>query len=133
MDCSRSHQTIQIASRTIRLFILLCPSTRSVKTIGISTRRNPFFQARKLISIWKAYPFDRTLSNSMAFRTSRRKHLKPPVESASGGPDEFSQELGVVGEVGIHLEDEVVVPLECPPKAGQIRLAEARLCGPMQH
>ena len=31
---SRSHQTIQIASRTIRLLILLCPSTRSVKTIG---------------------------------------------------------------------------------------------------
>ena len=50
---SRSHQTIQIASRTMRLFILLWPSTRSVKTIGISTSRNPFFQARKLISIWK--------------------------------------------------------------------------------
>ena len=30
----RSHQTIQIASRTMRLFILLWPSTRSVNTIG---------------------------------------------------------------------------------------------------
>jgi hypothetical protein len=50
-DCSLSHQTIQIASRTIRLFILLWPSTRSVNTIGISFSLNPFFQARKLISI----------------------------------------------------------------------------------
>ena len=54
MAHQRRRQTIQIASRTMRLFILLWPSTRSVKTIGISTSRNPFFQARKLISIWKA-------------------------------------------------------------------------------
>src|SRR5699024_4318275 len=32
---SLSHQTIQTASRTIPLFILLCPSIRSVNTIGI--------------------------------------------------------------------------------------------------
>ena len=53
-DSMRSHQTIHTASRTIFLLILLCPSTRSVKTIGTSVRRNPFFHARKLISIWKA-------------------------------------------------------------------------------
>ena len=50
----RRRQTIQTASRTIDLDILLVPSVRSTKTIGISTIRNPRFQARKLISIWNA-------------------------------------------------------------------------------
>src|SRR5207249_11915618 len=84
--CSRSHQTIQLASRTSRLFILLCASTRSVKTNGISRSRNPLRQARKLISIWKEYPLDLTCSKSIASRTARRKHLNPPVESVSGKP-----------------------------------------------
>jgi hypothetical protein len=51
MDHHRSRHTIQTASRTIRFDILLSPSLRSVKTIGISTIRNPRFQALKLISI----------------------------------------------------------------------------------
>src|SRR5262245_26797245 len=48
---SRSLQTIHTASRTIAPDILLCPSVRSTKTIGISTILQPFLQARKLISI----------------------------------------------------------------------------------
>ena len=47
----RRRQTIQTASRTIFFDILLTPSVRSTKMIGISTRRKPRFQARKDISI----------------------------------------------------------------------------------
>src|SRR5690606_23270726 len=54
IERSRSHQTIQTPSPTMRLFILLWPSPRSTKTIGTSASRIPFFHARKLISIWKA-------------------------------------------------------------------------------
>src|SRR5258706_12368353 len=50
----RRRQTIQIASRTIFLDILLTPSARSTKMIGISTRRKPRFQARYAISIGNA-------------------------------------------------------------------------------
>src|SRR6185503_30823 len=50
----RRRQTIQIASRTIFFHILLTPSVRSTKMIGISTIRNPRFQARNDISIWNA-------------------------------------------------------------------------------
>src|SRR6266480_367312 len=42
----RRRQTIQIASRTIFFDILLTPSVRSTKIIGISTSPNPRFQAR---------------------------------------------------------------------------------------
>jgi hypothetical protein len=51
IDHQRSRQTIQMASRTMRFDILLSPSVRSTKTIGISTIRNPLRQARKLNSI----------------------------------------------------------------------------------
>src|SRR6266576_966970 len=47
----RRRQTIQIASRTIFFDILLTPSVRSTKMIGISKRRNPRFHALKDISI----------------------------------------------------------------------------------
>ena len=50
-DHQRSRHTIQTASRTMRLDILLSPSVRSTNTIGISAIRNPFFHALKLISI----------------------------------------------------------------------------------
>ena len=66
--------------------ILLVPSVRSTKTMGISEMRKLRFHARKLISIWKAYPFDRTRSRSIAWRTALRKHLKPPVASHTGRP-----------------------------------------------
>src|SRR5512134_2524034 len=39
---------------------------------------------------------------------------------------------GVVGEVGVHLEDEVVAALERPGEAGQVRLAQALLPGPVE-
>src|SRR5450830_1350398 len=42
----RRRQTIQIASRTIFFDILLTPSVRSTKMIGISKRLKPAFQAR---------------------------------------------------------------------------------------
>ena len=53
-DHQRSRQTIQTASRTIEFDILLVPSVRSTKTIGISAILKFRFQARKLISIWNA-------------------------------------------------------------------------------
>jgi hypothetical protein len=47
----RRRQTIHTASLTIFFDILLDPSRRSTKTMGISTIRNPFRHARKVISI----------------------------------------------------------------------------------
>ena len=34
---------------------------------------------------------------------------------------------GIVREIRVHLEDERVVPIECPLEAGEIRGAEAEL------
>ena len=51
IDHHRSRHTIHTASRTMRFDILLSPSVRSTKTIGISAIWNPFFHALKLISI----------------------------------------------------------------------------------
>ena len=48
---SRRRGTFHTASRTMAPFILLCPSLRSAKTIGISRSLNPFRHARTLISI----------------------------------------------------------------------------------
>src|SRR6266513_4990846 len=48
---SRRRGTFHTASRTMALFILLCPSVRSTNTIGISRSLNPFLHARTLISI----------------------------------------------------------------------------------
>ncbi len=45
---------------------------------------------------------------------------------------EIAQELGIVTEVGVHLEDELVVPLQRPAEPGQIGLAQPRLPGPVQ-
>src|SRR4051794_9458814 len=85
-DHQRRRQTIQTASRTIDFDILLVPSVRSTKTMGISAIRKFRFHARKLISIWNAYPLDRTRLRSIASRTDLRKHLKPPVASHTGRP-----------------------------------------------
>ncbi len=49
----RSFHTRQMASRTMAFDILDSPSARSVKTMGISSIRNPLRQARNLSSIWK--------------------------------------------------------------------------------
>lgn len=53
-ESARRRQTRQTASRTIRFDILLSPRLRSTNMMGISPMRKPRFQARKLISIWKA-------------------------------------------------------------------------------
>ena len=45
------------------------------------------------------------------------------------GGMEPQQVVGVVGEVGVHLEDVVVVLLQGPAEAGQIGRAEAELAG----
>src|SRR5207245_5993210 len=78
--------TIHTASRTMVLFILLCPSVRSTNTIGISFNVNPLRHALTVISIWKAYPLDRTRGRSIASSTRLRKHLNPPVRSQMRSP-----------------------------------------------
>src|SRR5512140_3434470 len=50
----RRRQTMKMASRTMWPLILLSPTVRSVKTIGISRPRNPLWKARNDISIWNA-------------------------------------------------------------------------------
>ncbi len=50
---SRIFQTIQTASQMIRRFILLSPSVRSTKMMGISLMRNFRAHARDVTSIWK--------------------------------------------------------------------------------
>ena len=50
---------------------------------GTSFKINPNFQARNFISIWKAYPMNRTLSSSMVSRTRRRRSTRPAATPAS--------------------------------------------------
>ena len=47
--------------------------------------------------------------------------------------DEVAQEPGVVGEIGIHLEDEIVGPLQRPAKPRQVGLPQPVLGRPVQH
>ena len=45
------------------------------------------------------------------------------------GAKKIRQMRRVVREVGVHLEDEIVLPLESPPETGHVRGPEAELFG----
>jgi hypothetical protein len=47
----------------------------------------------------------------------------------STGAKKVSQMRRVVREVGVHLEDEVILPLESPPETGDVRRPKAELLG----
>src|SRR5204863_8553749 len=47
--------------------------------------------------------------------------------------EEFSQAVGVVGEIGVHLEHRLVVALERPPKARHVRGSEAQFSRAVHH
>ena len=82
----RSRQTIQTASRTIALDILLVPSVRSTKTIGISTIRKPASRPGSSSRSGTRSRWSARASRSIASSTVRRKHLKPPVAVADRQP-----------------------------------------------
>src|SRR6185369_15323500 len=52
--------------------ILEVPWVRSLKMMGISLRRNPFFQSLYFSSIWKEYPVDRIFARSRVLSAETR-------------------------------------------------------------
>jgi hypothetical protein len=86
MDNRRMIGTLQAASTAIASDIFDRPRSRSRNTIGTSTISSPARAARKVSSIWNAYPRLRTGSFSRARSAGARKHLKPPVRSVRRRP-----------------------------------------------
>src|ERR671935_1025349 len=83
---TRRSGTFQIASRTIARDIFEPPASRSTNVIGTSATLKPARNARYVVSIWNAYPFEWIASRSIVSRTRRRKHLKPHVRSRTRLP-----------------------------------------------
>ncbi|MFY0409102.1 hypothetical protein [Solicola sp. PLA-1-18] len=60
------------------------PRARSVNVIGTSATAQPARTARQVVSIWKAYPWERVSHASIRSRTGARNARNPAVVSWTG-------------------------------------------------